>query len=45
MAVGCEFFGWSVWDITEDEEGDVNVDGVAIAIVPIWKWLLNDKWH
>ena len=30
--------------ITEDEEGDVNVDGVAIAIVPIWKWLLNDKW-
>jgi len=29
--------------ITEDEEGNITLDGVSIEIVPAWKWLMVDK--
>jgi predicted AAA+ superfamily ATPase len=28
--------------ITEDEEGNITLDGVSIEIVPAWKWLIRE---
>lgn len=27
--------------ITEDEEGDIILEGVSVEIVPAWKWLIR----
>ena len=29
--------------ITNSEESEFDVDGIKIPVVPVWKWLLNDK--
>lgn len=29
--------------ITEDEEGDIAIDGVSVEIIPAWKWLILEK--
>ena len=29
--------------ITYDEEGSIDEDGVSIEVIPIWKWLLQEK--
>ena len=30
--------------LTLDEENTIKVDGKCIKVVPIWKWLLEDKY-
>lgn len=29
--------------ITNSEESEFDVDGIKIPVVPVWKWLINDK--
>lgn len=31
-----------IFIITYDEEKELNIDGIKITVIPIWKWLIEN---